>query len=133
MAEYEAYILGLEATLEVGAVEVDVFGDSTLLIDQIKGEWQIRDEKLASYHEHLMILCGRFKKCNFIYLPRDKNQFANALATLAAMIEIPKDNTICPLLIEQRQEPVYCFFTKVEYEEFEREPLYRDVIEEVDC
>jgi ribonuclease HI len=37
-AEYEAYILGLEAALEMKIRKVDVYGDSILIICQVKGE-----------------------------------------------------------------------------------------------
>ncbi|RVW76825.1 Transposon Ty3-G Gag-Pol polyprotein [Vitis vinifera] len=36
------------------------------------------------------------------------NQFADALATLASMIDIPVDATVRPLLIESRSAPAYC-------------------------
>lgn len=38
IAEYEACILALEAALELGIKELEVFGDSTLILCQIKGE-----------------------------------------------------------------------------------------------
>jgi hypothetical protein len=37
-----------------------------------------------------------------------KNQFANALATLASMIEILEDVAVRPLVFEQQDEPAYC-------------------------
>ncbi|RVW15495.1 Transposon Ty3-I Gag-Pol polyprotein [Vitis vinifera] len=39
---------------------------------------------------------------------RAQNQFADALATLASMIDIPVDATVRPLLIESRSAPAYC-------------------------
>ena len=44
----------------------------------------------------------------YTYLPRAQNQFADALATLASMIDIPVDATVRPLLIESRSTPAYC-------------------------
>jgi len=41
--EYEAYILGLEAALEMKIRKVDVYGDSMLIICQVKGEWQTKE------------------------------------------------------------------------------------------
>ncbi|RVW53020.1 Retrovirus-related Pol polyprotein from transposon 17.6 [Vitis vinifera] len=37
-----------------------------------------------------------------------QNQFADALTTLASMIDIPADATVRPLLIESRSAPAYC-------------------------
>ena len=45
-AEYEACILGLEAALELNVKKLDVYGDSMLIICQVKGEWQTKEEKL---------------------------------------------------------------------------------------
>jgi ribonuclease HI len=38
MVEYEACILGLEAALELKIKKIDVYGDSMLIICQVKGE-----------------------------------------------------------------------------------------------
>ncbi|RVW65903.1 hypothetical protein CK203_007284 [Vitis vinifera] len=64
--------------LELGIRQMEVFGDSNLVLRQIQGEWKTRD-----------------------------NQFADALATLASMIDIPVA-TVRPLLIESRSAPAYC-------------------------
>jgi len=48
-AKYEACILGLEAVLELKIKEIDVYEDSMLIICQVKGEWQTKEEKLRSY------------------------------------------------------------------------------------
>uniref|UniRef100_A0A2N9HCS7 Uncharacterized protein n=1 Tax=Fagus sylvatica TaxID=28930 RepID=A0A2N9HCS7_FAGSY len=42
MTEYEACIVGLQAALEFGAYELEVFGDSLLIVSQTNGEWQAR-------------------------------------------------------------------------------------------
>ena len=48
--EYEACILGLETTLELGIRQIEVFGDSNLVLRQIQGHWNTRDVKLRPYH-----------------------------------------------------------------------------------
>ncbi|MBY3556067.1 reverse transcriptase-like protein, partial [Modestobacter lapidis] len=40
ITEYEACILALEAALELGIEELEVYGDSALIICQIKGQWK---------------------------------------------------------------------------------------------
>ena len=42
MAEYEACIFGLKAAIDLGFKYLDVFGGSTLVISQIKGEWNTK-------------------------------------------------------------------------------------------
>ena len=38
MTEYEAYIMGLEEAIDLRIKILEVYGDSTLVINQIKGE-----------------------------------------------------------------------------------------------
>ncbi|RVW40890.1 hypothetical protein CK203_094285 [Vitis vinifera] len=47
IVEYEACILGLETALELGIRQMEVFGDSNLVLRQIQGEWKTRDVKLS--------------------------------------------------------------------------------------
>ena len=44
IVEYEACILGLETSLELGIRQIEVFGDSNLVMRQIQGEWKTRYE-----------------------------------------------------------------------------------------
>ncbi|RVW70824.1 Ribonuclease HI [Vitis vinifera] len=108
IVEYEACILGLETALELGIRQMEVFGDSNMVLRQIQGEWKTRDVKLRPYHAYLEQLVGRFDDLRYTHLPRAQNQFADALATLASMIAIPTDATVRPLLIESRSAPAYC-------------------------
>ena len=64
--------------------------------------------KLRPYHAYLELLIGRFDDLRYTQLPRVQNQFADALATLACMIDIPVDAIVRPLLIKLRSVPAYC-------------------------
>ncbi|RVW75563.1 hypothetical protein CK203_056476 [Vitis vinifera] len=59
IVEYEACILGLETTLELGIRQMEVFGDSNLVLRHL-GHWKTRDVKLKPYHACLELLVGRF-------------------------------------------------------------------------
>ncbi|RVW48325.1 Transposon Tf2-2 polyprotein [Vitis vinifera] len=100
--------LGIRDSPELGIRQMEVFGDSNLVLRQIQGEWKTRDVKLKPYHAYLELLVGRFDDLRYTHLPRAQNQFADALATLASMIDIPVDATVRPLLIESRSAPAYC-------------------------
>jgi ribonuclease HI len=65
-----------------------VYKDSMLIIFQVNGEWQTKNEKLRPYQENLTKLIKDFDKIKFTYLNRDKNQFPDALTTLASMAKI---------------------------------------------
>ncbi|XP_034672457.1 uncharacterized protein LOC117904037 [Vitis riparia] len=87
---------------------MEVFDDSNLVLKQIQGEWKTRDAKLRPYHAYLELLVRIFDDLRYTHLPRVQNQFVDALAILAFMIDIPVDATIRPLLIELRSTPIYC-------------------------
>ncbi|RVW73736.1 Transposon Ty3-G Gag-Pol polyprotein [Vitis vinifera] len=114
-ANHSGYGIGVllisphETALELGIRQMEVFGDSNLVLRQIQGEWKTRDVKLRPYHAYLELLVARFEDLRYTHLPRAQNQFADALATLASMIDIPADATVRPLLIESRSAPAYCF------------------------
>ena len=108
MVEYEACITGLETALDLGIRQLEIHGDSNLVIRQTQGIWRTRDEKLKPYHAYLNLLVARFEELRYIHLPREENQFADALATLASVVEIPAGVIVRPLLIETRSAPAYC-------------------------
>ncbi|PKI45793.1 hypothetical protein CRG98_033800 [Punica granatum] len=108
VVEYEACIIGLQAAIDFKVKELEVFGDSMLTIFQTLGQWKTKDAKLVPYHEYLEELAENFEKISFTYTPRMKNQFANALATLASMVSITKENLIEPLEIEIAKGLAHC-------------------------
>ena len=116
--EYEACILGLETTLELGIRQIEVFGDSNLVLRQIQGHWNTKDVKLRPYHAYLKLLVGRFDDLSYTHLPRAQNQFADVLATLASMIDIPADTIVRLLLIESRSIPAYyCLIDEAKFDD----------------
>ena len=73
--EYEACITGLEIALDLGIRQLEIQGDSNLVIKQTQGIWRIWDEKLKPYHAYLDLLIDRFDVLRYIHLPRAENQF----------------------------------------------------------
>nr|CAN65457.1 hypothetical protein VITISV_031126 [Vitis vinifera] len=108
IVEYEACILGLKITLELEIRQMEVFGDSNLVLRQIQGQLKARNVKLKPYHAYLNLVVGRFDDLSYTHLPRMQNQFADALATLPSMIDISANTIVRPLLIESRLVPTYC-------------------------
>jgi ribonuclease HI len=78
----------LEAALKLNIRKIDVYGDSMLIIFQVKGKWQTKDEKLRPYQEYLSKLAREFEEIKFTHLGREGNHFADALVTLAFMARI---------------------------------------------
>nr|CAN78420.1 hypothetical protein VITISV_043219 [Vitis vinifera] len=56
IVEYEACILGLEMNLELRIRQMEVFGDSNLVLRQIQGKWKTRYVKHRPYQAYLELL-----------------------------------------------------------------------------
>ena len=126
IVEYEACITGLETILDLGIRQLEIHGDSNLVIQQTQSIWRTRDEKLKPYLTYLDLLVNNFKELRYIHLPRKENQFIDALATLASMIEILTGVTMWPLLIETRSALAYCCLIG-EIEDQVELPWYPDI------
>ncbi|KAJ9183366.1 hypothetical protein P3X46_007230, partial [Hevea brasiliensis] len=61
IAEYEACVMGLQAAIEIKVRKLEVYGDSALIIYQVKGEWQTKDLKLIPYQKYLSKLIKKFE------------------------------------------------------------------------
>ena len=62
MAEYEACIMGLKAAIILRIKFLNVFGDSALVISQIKWEWDMKHLNLIPYKEHVLTLLPHFEE-----------------------------------------------------------------------
>lgn len=125
MSEYEACIARLQTAKDIGIKELEVYGDSSIVMYQASGLWFIKEPRFHPYHACLERLAQNFDHITFHYLPRIRNQFADALATLAFMIEIPKGVGIHPVEIEHKSEQPYCM--EIEASSAEVEPWYFDI------
>ena len=52
--------MGLCATLGLGVKELEVYGDSALMIAQIQNRWNIKEERMMPYHECLQKWASKF-------------------------------------------------------------------------
>ncbi|XP_050920026.1 uncharacterized protein LOC127137623 [Lathyrus oleraceus] len=88
MVEYEACIFGIEAAIDLRIKILEVYGDSALVISQVKGDWDTRDHKLIPYKEHVLKLVPYFDEITFHHIPREENKLAHALANLASIFKV---------------------------------------------
>jgi ribonuclease HI len=74
VAEYEALVLGLMATKDMGIKELSVFGDAELIVHQIKNLYQTKHPRLRSYINEVWDLVGNFFSAfNISFIPREEN------------------------------------------------------------
>ncbi|XP_039048787.1 uncharacterized protein LOC120189633 [Hibiscus syriacus] len=101
MAEYEACVLGIRAALGQSIRTLRVYGDSALVIYQLRGEWETKDTKLIEYRKLMLDLLEEFDEVTFHYVPREENQMADALATLAAAFKLGNPSILIQLQTKQ--------------------------------
>ncbi|XP_052728311.1 uncharacterized protein LOC108320289 [Vigna angularis] len=124
IAEYEACAMGIRAAIEFKVKILEVYGDSALVINQLKGEWETRDAKLIPYQAYIKGLMECFDIITFNHIPREDNQLADALATLSSMFEVDPNTELPVIEMKSHAEPAYCQFIK---EEVDGKPWYFDI------
>ncbi|CAN6542591.1 unnamed protein product [Malus baccata var. baccata] len=88
-AEYEALIIGLEILMDLGAMEVEVFGDSELVINQLNGEFKCRHITMAGYYLAATQLLSYWDyEISVSHVPRGANLEANEMAQLASCMPV---------------------------------------------
>ena len=89
--EYEALILGLREAKELGIKELVVFGDSELVIQQVKSVYQVKQYLLKVYRNEAWDLIENFFIAfNITFVPREYNETTDSLALAATYFKVPK-------------------------------------------
>jgi ribonuclease HI len=78
--EYESLLHGLEFSRDLGARDVDVFGDSNLIVQQVRGDSQCLDGVLNSYRDKCLDIIQLFDTFSIKHIPREENSRPNRLA-----------------------------------------------------
>ncbi|VFQ79346.1 unnamed protein product [Cuscuta campestris] len=82
-AEYEALINGLKILGKLGVSKVQVYSDSRLVVGQITGEFEAKEERMKRYRDLSLEMLGRFE-FKLEHIPRAQNAEANVLSKLSA-------------------------------------------------
>ncbi|XP_038687483.1 uncharacterized protein LOC119986862 [Tripterygium wilfordii] len=104
VAEYQALIIGLEMALEMQLGQLEIFGDSKLVINQLLSKYEVRKINLIPYQKHAAKLLKKFDMVNIIHVPRNENRQADALANLAIVLA-NSDKDIAIMSISQKWLP----------------------------
>ena len=83
VAEYKALIWGLENALALNIKELEVRADSELILKQLRGEYRVKNAALKPLFLDALALSKKFELCNFVHIPREENEEADALANEA--------------------------------------------------
>ncbi|XP_024200480.1 uncharacterized protein LOC112203790 [Rosa chinensis] len=104
-AEYEALIIGLEVLLEMGIRDVQILGDSLLVINQLCNEFRCNSFTLVPYWNRALDLLDQFDNMHLEHIPRERNFAANELAQLATGVTLRYGVRERILKVERRTLP----------------------------
>lgn len=86
-AEYMALIFSLTQVLAAGEKECRVFTDSQLVCEQIKGNYKVKNNNIYSLFILAKEIISNFSKFEIIYISREENKEADALARKASQMK----------------------------------------------
>jgi ribonuclease HI len=82
-AEYEALLRVLEVAVDYGYDEVEIRGDSELIVKQVRGEYNANDPTLREKRVSVRELLSNFDSWTISHVPREINERADELANEA--------------------------------------------------
>jgi ribonuclease HI len=83
VAEYRALLLGIERAAELGASELELVGDSELVVRQVKGEYKVKDATLRELHGEVKRALRPFDSWSIRHVRREQNAEADRLVNQA--------------------------------------------------
>ncbi|GJW56775.1 reverse transcriptase domain-containing protein [Tanacetum coccineum] len=83
-ADYEDLVAGLELAIQMEAQRMDAYTDSLLIINQVKGVYEAREDLMKRYLSKVQGLQKHFKYFTITQVQRSKNKCADALSKLAS-------------------------------------------------
>ena len=86
-AEYEGILTGLRLGKTLGATNLLIQSDSKLVIGQIKGDYEAKEERMQKYVRLTRHLTQEFDKVEFTQIPRSQNMTADEVSKLASSEE----------------------------------------------
>jgi ribonuclease HI len=79
VAEYRALLLGIELARERGATEVELIGDSQLIVRQVRGEYKVKEPGLRPLHAQVREALAGFDRWSIRDVRREQNAEADRL------------------------------------------------------
>jgi ribonuclease HI len=83
VAEYRALLRGIELAREHGASELEIYGDSELVVKQVRGEYKVKDAGLKPLHAEARAALAEVGSWSFDHVRRENNADADLLVNQA--------------------------------------------------
>jgi len=99
VAEYKGLIFGLQNVIKLNETNkqnnpyntdeliktITVNGDSLLVIQQMKGVWKVKNDRMIELYKEAKNLEWEFNKIVYNHVPREKNKRADELSNIAVV------------------------------------------------
>ena len=82
-AEYEALLEEMVMIQRMGGKSIKLFSNSRLVVGQVRGEFEAKDERMQGYLNQVKCLQLKFDSFDLLHVPRSGNAHADSLAMLA--------------------------------------------------
>jgi ribonuclease HI len=79
VAEYRALLLGIDLAKQLGADEVEFVGDSKLIVEQVRGNWKIKQQHLRELRGEVMDALEEVGEWSIRHVKRGENERADQL------------------------------------------------------
>ena len=96
-------MMGMVMVQRMGGKSVKVFSDSRLVVGQVKGEFEAKDERMQGYLSQVKCLQSEFESFNLLHIPKSGNAHADSLAMFASS---SAQNLPRVILIEDLYKPI---------------------------
>ena len=83
VAEYRALLRGIELAAAQGATEVELIGDSELIVRQIEGRYKVKNAAMKELHAQAKAALAEFDAWSIHHVKRAQNADADALVNEA--------------------------------------------------
>ena len=82
VAEYHGLIAALQWAVDNDVTALAVKGDSLLLVEQMRGNYKVKNEGLKPLHMKARMLVMQIGNVSFAHVPREKNKDADRLSNV---------------------------------------------------
>ncbi|KAK4395671.1 hypothetical protein Sango_1721400 [Sesamum angolense] len=79
--------------LEIGIIEMEVYGDSKLIMNQLLNIYEVKKDNLVLFFWHASHLLKDFDNVTLNHIPRKENRMTDALANLATTLALSEGET----------------------------------------
>ena len=102
VVEHQKLILGLQMAIGMGTKDLNVYGDSQLVINQLLEEFEVKKDDLIRQQKNALQLLEKLKTVKLEHVPKSANKIADALTNLAAALALGTEESITIPICVQR-------------------------------